>query len=56
MRNYAINTDNNNMLVIRCTAGQLLETVACLDTSGVIHFTKILLPLQSQEHQNYNCT
>ena len=49
IRSYAIHNDNTNMLIIRCTAGQLLKTVAYLDTSVVVHFSKIVLPLQSQE-------
>ena len=43
------------MLIIRCTAGQLLKTVACLDTSAVVRFSKIVLPLQSQEAAHIFC-
>ena len=44
IRSHAIHNDNTNMLIIRCTAGQLLKAVACLDTPVVVHFSKIVLP------------
>ena len=44
IRSHAIHNDNTNILIIRCTAGQLLKTVACLDISVVVHFSKIVLP------------